>query len=57
MLPFQRVVHYAQEYFCSFLVLDIFVNSEQEHECKEEASPSQKVPDVVPEEKTLNVSG
>ena len=33
------------------LVLDVFINGDDEHEDKEDPSPAQKVPDVVSEEK------
>ena len=35
--------------FTSLLVLYVFIQPEQEHECKEEPRASQEVPDVVPE--------
>ena len=37
--------------FSPLLVLDVFINCEEEHEGKEETSATKKVPDVMPEEK------
>ena len=38
----------------SVLVLDVVINGDDEHEDKEDASPAQEVPDVVPGNKFDN---
>ena len=35
-----------------WLVLDVFVNGEDEHECEEESSAAKEVPNVVPDTNT-----
>lgn len=44
--------------FTSLLVLYVFIQPEQEHECKEETGASKEMPDVVPEtDDSLNETG
>ena len=37
--------------FSPLLVLDVFINCEEEHEGKEETSPTKEVPDVMSEKR------